>query len=62
MMDSFHAVWVAILLYLALGLYVRHRERRFRPNCPRGDIPTLTTMLFWPWKIAVVFWKKWRRG
>lgn len=48
--------------YLWLGLYFRRRETIYRPRCPRGFWAVATTVLFWPWKIAVVFWKKWRRG
>lgn len=53
---------IAITAYIALGFYFRHRERRYRPRCPRGAVAVATTVLFWPWKIAIVFWKKWRRG
>ena len=56
------SILIAIWLYIWAGLFARYRETIYRPRCPRGLWAVTSTVLFWPYKMAVVFWKKWRRG
>lgn len=47
--------------YLLAGLFARQREEGHRPNCPTGFKAVSTTVLFWPYKIVAVVWRKWRK-
>lgn len=63
---TYYALWALVALsiwaYLVLGIIARIREEQYRYACPYGVKAAISTILFWPYKAAVVFYRKWKRN